>query len=157
MSTEYTQVFHTGEQWIEITYTPILNDEGLPTGHYKELSRRQIIIFGLFDNEVTLQNAMDNIAIFRNATRNNLYTLTGFDKDPIVIQAYHSNAQNLATMVIDYLKNHHLVVTSFQKFVEHEHEEIEFECYVRELEGKPEKQIYRIVLKPFDKYVIKVT
>lgn len=157
MSTEYTQVFHTGEQWIEITYTPILNDEGLPTGHYKELSRKQIIVFGLFDNEVALQGAIDNITIFRNVTRNNLYALTGFNEDPIIIQAYSPNAQNLATVVIDYLKNNHLVVTSFQKFIENKHEKIEFECYVRELEGKPEKQIYKIVLKPFDNYVIRVT
>lgn len=156
MSVEYTQVFYTGEQWVEITYKPILNDNGSLSGHYEELSRRQIIDFGLFDDEVTLNDAIANILIFRGSTRNDFYTLSGFKDIRLIFQAYNVGASDLAATVINFLREQHLVITEFTKFVAHEHETIEFKCYVRELEGKPEQKIYTLKLESFDDSIIKV-
>ena len=156
MSAEYTQVFYTGEQWVEITYKPILNDDGSLSGHYEELSRRQIIDFGIFDDETTLNNAIANIIIFRTAMRNSFYTLSGFKDIRLIFQAYNINAQDLGVTVINFLREQHLVVTKFTEFVQYKHETIEFECYVRELEGKPEKKTYILKLEPFDDSIIRV-
>lgn len=157
MST-YTQVFHTGKQWIEITYSPILNDNGEPTGHYEELSRRQIIIFGLFDDEQTLNNAIENISLYRNVMRNDLYLLSGFQDETIIYRAYRADADSLSNQVIQYLKDRHLVAIEHIPFdpMDADSNTITFKCYIREQEGEKDCPIHTIILSCLDEKVISV-
>lgn len=155
-----TQVFHTGKKWIEVAYSPILNEEGNPTGHYEELSRRQIIVFGIFDDKDTLLRALENINVFRNSMRNRLYQLSGFKDETIIYQAYSANeaANSLSNEVIQYLKDKNLVILEHIPYnpADEKSSTIIFKGYIREQEGEEDCPIYTIKLSCLDKEVTQV-
>lgn len=158
----YTQVFHTGTKWIEVTYEPILDNEGNLTGHNKEISRRQITVFGIFDDKKVLDEAIENINTFRNVMRQELYKLDGFKDEEVLYKAYSSyGTETLSNSVIQYLKDRNLVVISYKGYdIEKGQdvtETIVFKCYERELEGEENCKIYTITLSCLDRYLINIS
>jgi hypothetical protein len=156
----YTQVFHTGTKWIEVTYEPILDDKGNLTGHNREISRRQITVFGIFDDKKVLDEAIANIDAFRTVMRQDIYRLDGFKDEMILYKSYSYGADSLANNVIQYLKDRNLVVVSYDKYDvdkgQDVTETIVFKCYERELEGEADCKIYTITLSCWDRYLVGV-
>ena len=156
----YTQVFHTGTKWIEVTYEPILDSEGNLTGHNKEIARHQITVFGIFDDKKVLDEAIANIDAFRTVMRQDIYKLDGFKDEVVLYKSYSYGVGSLADTVIQYLKDRDLVVVSYEKYdVEKGQdvtETIAFKCYERALEGEANCKIYTITLSCWDRYLVGV-
>ena len=59
MATKKT-VVHDGVKYWELTLEPILKN-GIETGHFKETGRKQIIVNGIFDDEVVFDEIINFI------------------------------------------------------------------------------------------------
>lgn len=70
-----TGTFYNGKEWIAITSEEILDNNGNPTGHYKEIGREYINESGVFDDIDIMDAASQMIADFKASERSGNYLL----------------------------------------------------------------------------------
>lgn len=89
MATKKT-VVHDGVKYWELTLEPILKN-GIETGHFKEISRKQVIANGIFDDEVVFDEIINFINELHEKCQSDYYMLEGethyedFERDRVYL------------------------------------------------------------------------
>lgn len=111
MADTKVQEFYNGKEWIRVTSQPLYNEEGKPTGHYKELEREYVSKLGVLDNEKVIEETITAINNLRSATRENFYILQG-NTYVELYKTYSSTPawNSIGDAVIDFFRQHGFLV-----------------------------------------------
>lgn len=78
---------YNGKEFAQVTAEPEVDENGVKTGHYKELKKEFISIDGILDDTQILNGTIDMINNYKQTYNSNYYLLTGYG-DIILFSSY---------------------------------------------------------------------
>lgn len=95
---------YNGREYVQITAEPEVDENGIFTGHYKEIKKEFISIDGILDDTQVLEGAIETINTFQKNNKSNYYLLTGYG-NPALFSSYAlvPDYNTLGDAVISYI------------------------------------------------------
>lgn len=133
MAETIVQEFFNGKEWIRIESEILLNDEGKPTGHFKEISREYVDKMGIFDDIEKMNTAIEHINMLRGDLLNDMYIIHGRNFFELYrAYSYGSNFPSLGHAIMEFFRKNEIMVRSYECWTA----SIDFICETRDIEGE---------------------
>lgn len=122
---------YTGKEFVDITAEPELDENGIKTGHYKELKKEFVNIDGIFDDVQILNQTIEIVNNYQHTYNSYYYILTG-DNNIVLFSSYALEHEypSLGKAVVQYIMNQNEWLT---ESVEDKGEYLIFKIFIRSL------------------------